>query len=163
MFTHTVSEDFPNDAITMMAKGIISCFTSRTGDSYILSRNASKTLNKMFLVPTAVANRNIKGCVFLPLVLCDVGRSAYMDEGHDCTVLVLQTLRVSVAQRVVFFYNSVAADLTVSEQAEERGVGEHLVKGVGLYVGLVFVEVFTSPQAGEHKPNGVLLGNLGCF
>ncbi len=75
-----------------------------------------------------------------------------MDEGHDCRVLVLQTVRVSVAQRVVVFDDSVAADLAVAKQAEERGAGEHLAKGVGLYVGLVVVVVLASPHTGEHEP-----------
>lgn len=75
-----------------------------------------------------------------------------MHQGHDCSILVLQTVRVSVAQRVVVFNDSVAANLAVAEQAEERGVWEHLVKGVGLYVGLVVVVVLASPHAGEHEP-----------
>lgn len=74
-----------------------------------------------------------------------------MDQGHDCSVLVLQTVRVSVAQCVVIFDDSVTANLAVSKQAEERGVGEHLVKGVGLYIGLVVVVVLASPHAGEHE------------
>lgn len=86
-----------------------------------------------------------------------------MHQGHDCSVLVLQTVRVSVAQRVVVFDDSVAADLAVAEQAEERGVGEHLAKGVGLYVGLVVIVALASPHAGEHEPKGVPLGNLGCL
>lgn len=75
-----------------------------------------------------------------------------MDQGHDCSVLVLQTVRVSVAQRVVVFDDSVAANLAVAEQAEEWGVGEHLAEGVGLYVGLVVVVVLASAHAGEHEP-----------
>lgn len=75
-----------------------------------------------------------------------------MDQGHDCSVLMLQTVRVSVAQRVVVFNDSVAANLTVAKQAEERRVREHLVKGVRLYVGLVVVVVLASPHAGEHEP-----------
>lgn len=65
---------------------------------------------------------------------------------------MLQTVRVSVTQRVVIFDDSVAANLAVAEQAKERGAGKHLVKGVGLYVGLVVVVVLSSPHAGEHEP-----------
>lgn len=86
-----------------------------------------------------------------------------MDQGHDCRVFMLQTVHVSVAQRVVIFDDSVAADLAVAEQAEERGVGEHLSKGVSLYVGLVVVVVLASPHAGEHEPQGVPLWNFGCL
>lgn len=75
-----------------------------------------------------------------------------MDQGHDCSVLMLQTVHVSVAQRVVIFNDSVAANLTVAEKAEKRGVGEHLVEGVSFYVGLVVVVVLASPHAGEHEP-----------
>lgn len=75
-----------------------------------------------------------------------------MNQSHDCGVLMLQTVRVSVTQRVVIFDDSVAANLAVAEQAKERGVGKHLVKGVGLYVGLVVVVVLSSPHAGEHEP-----------
>lgn len=75
-----------------------------------------------------------------------------MDQGHDSSVLMLQTVCVSVAQSVVIFNDSVAANLAVAEQAEERGVGEHLVEGVGLYIGLVVVVVLASPHAGEHEP-----------
>lgn len=91
------------------------------------------------------------------------GQSAQMDQGHDSGVFVLQTVRVSVAKRVVVFDDAVAANLAVAEQAEEWRVGEHLVKGVGLYVGLVLVVVLASPHAGEHEPQGVPLGNFGCF
>lgn len=86
-----------------------------------------------------------------------------MNQSHDCGVLMLQTVRVSVTQRVVIFDDSVAANLAVAEQAKERGVGKHLVKGVGLYVGLVVVVVLSSPHAGEHEPQGVPLRNFGCF
>lgn len=85
---------------------------------------------------------------FLLFVHC---QSAQMDQGHDCGVLMLQSVRVSVAQRVVIFDNSVAADFAVAEQAKQRGVGKHLVKGVGLYVGLVVIVVLSSPHTGEHE------------
>lgn len=74
-----------------------------------------------------------------------------MDQGHDCGVLVLQTVCVSVAQCVVVFHDSVAADLAVPEQTVQRGVRKHLVKGTGLYIGLVVVVVGSSPQTGEHE------------
>lgn len=84
-----------------------------------------------------------------------------MDQGHDCRVLVLQTVDVGVAKRVVILNDSVAADFAVAEQAEKRGVGEHLAKGVGLHVGLVVVVMLASPHASEHKPQGVPLRNFG--
>lgn len=86
-----------------------------------------------------------------------------MDQSHDCSVLMLQTVDVSVAQRVVIFNDSVAADFAIAEQAEERGVGEHLAKGVGLHVGLVVVVILASPHASEHEPEGVPLWDFGCL
>ena len=84
-----------------------------------------------------------------------------MDQGHDCSVLVLQTVPFSVAQRVVVFDDSVTANLSIAKQAEERGVGEHLAECVGLYVALVVVVALASPHAGEHEPQGVPLWNFG--
>lgn len=77
-----------------------------------------------------------------------------MDQRHDCSVLVLQTVcvAVTVTERVVVFDNSVTANLAIAEQAEEWGVGKHLVEGIGLYIGLVVVEVLSPPHAGEHEP-----------
>lgn len=86
-----------------------------------------------------------------------------MHQGHDCGVLVLQTVHVSVAQRVIIFDDSVAADLAVAEQAKERGVGKHLVEGVSLHVALVVVVVLPPSHAGEHEPQGVPLWDFGRF
>lgn len=85
-----------------------------------------------------------------------------MDQGHDCGVLVLQTAHVGVAQRVIVFDNAVAAELTVAKQAKERRVGENLVEGVGLHVGLVVV-VLASSHTRKHEAQGVPLGDFGRF
>lgn len=86
-----------------------------------------------------------------------------MNQGHDCGVLMLQTVHFSVTQCVVIFNYSVAANLAVTKQAEQGGVGEHLVKGVSLYIGLVVVEVLASPHAGKHEPQSVPLWNFCCL
>lgn len=85
-----------------------------------------------------------------------------MDQGHDCGVLVLQTAHVSVAQRVIVLDDAVAAELAVAKQAEQRRVGEDLVEGVGLHVGLVVV-VLASSHTRKHEAQRVPLGNFGCF
>lgn len=94
-------------------------------------------------------------------ILCSCG-SAKVDKGHDCGVLVLQTVHLSVAQRVIIFDDSVAAELTVAKQAKERRVGEHLVEGVGLHVGLVVV-VLAPSHTGKHEAQGVPLRDFGRF
>ncbi len=75
-----------------------------------------------------------------------------MDQGHDCSVLMLQTVGVTVAQCVVIFDDPVAANLAISKKAKKRDVGEHFVEGVGLHVDLVVVVILASPHTGEHEP-----------
>lgn len=78
-------------------------------------------------------------------------QSTKVDQGHDCCVLVLQALFVRVAQRVVILDDTVAAELSVAEQPEQRHGGEHLAKGAGFDVALVVVAP-SSPHTGEHEP-----------
>lgn len=88
--------------------------------------------------------------------------SAEVDQGHDCGVLMLQTAHVSVTQRVIVLDNAVAAELTVAKQAKERRVGENLVEGVSLHVGLVVV-VLAPSYTRKHEAQGVPLWYFGRF
>lgn len=132
----------------------------RNYDSDILTRVTFGS--ECLLFPTAVASRTMNGRLFFLFAYCYC-RSAEMDQRHDCGVLVLQTVRISVAQCVIIFDDSVAANFSVAKQAKEWGVGENLMKGISLDVGLVVVVILASSHAGEHEAQGVSLGNLGCL
>lgn len=105
--------------------------------------------------------KGIRDSLLFPRIIGSC-RSAEVDQGHDCGVLVLQAAHVSVTQRVIVFDDAVAAELAVAKQAKERRVGENLVEGVGLHVGLVVV-VLAPSHTRKHEAQGVSLRDFGRF
>lgn len=86
-----------------------------------------------------------------------------MDQCHDCCVLMLQPVCVSVAQCEVILDDSVTTNFSIAKQAKKWCIRKHLTKGICLHIALVIVVTLASPQTGKHETNGVPFWNFCCL